>query len=142
MSSESNTIDQIRAFNRFYTIIIGTLNQRFLGTDYTLTQTRILFELHQQHSCNANALVNLLHIDKSYMSRIIRRFEQQSLIVRVPDPTDKRASVIQLTALGEKTVTYLIDVTNQQIGAMIASLDASQQHAVTDAMTTIMQLLK
>ncbi len=35
----------LRAFNRFYTNVIGVLHNGLLDTPYSLTETRVIFEL-------------------------------------------------------------------------------------------------
>ncbi|WP_273437266.1 hypothetical protein [Sedimenticola selenatireducens] len=41
----ADRIDQIRAFNRFYTRHIGILDEGFLGQQYSLPEIRVLFEV-------------------------------------------------------------------------------------------------
>ena len=38
------TVAAVRAFNRFYTNVIGLLRGKYLGTPYSLTESRLLFE--------------------------------------------------------------------------------------------------
>ena len=38
-------VTQVRAFNRFYTNVIGVLHSMYLDTPYTLTESRLLFEI-------------------------------------------------------------------------------------------------
>ena len=40
-----DAIATVRGFNRFYTRFIGALNARFLGSDLSLAETRLLFEI-------------------------------------------------------------------------------------------------
>ena len=66
MDNRKETIDQIREFNRFYTVLLGFLNRNYLNTEYSVTETRILFELKQNRQMMANDLTDILHLDKSY----------------------------------------------------------------------------
>ena len=45
MTNKQETINQIREFNRFYTVLFGFLNRNYLDSNYSVTETRILFEL-------------------------------------------------------------------------------------------------
>ncbi|TGU95831.1 MarR family transcriptional regulator, partial [Mesorhizobium sp. M00.F.Ca.ET.186.01.1.1] len=74
------SISDIRQFNRFYTKILGLFNDQILETNYTLTEARVLFEISERTECIANNLVQELRIDRSYMSRILRKFEREELI--------------------------------------------------------------
>ena len=42
-----DAIFAVRAFNRFYTRLIGALDARFLGLDISLPEARLLFEIAQ-----------------------------------------------------------------------------------------------
>lgn len=137
MDEKERTVDRIRQFNRFYTVLIGTLNKRFLGTDFSVTETRILFELATKDGCLAQELVSRLQIDKSYMSRIMKSFEAKGLIQKRASAEDRRAQVIHLTGLGTETVRGLIEATNAQIGGLVEPLEEDECRAVCQAMDTI-----
>ena len=141
MNKDQQTVDQIREFNRFYTTLIGTLNQHFLDSDFTLTETRILFEISSQQACPANYLVNLLGIDRSYMCRIVRSFEKKGLITRRPSLEDKRVSLIALTEHGHASVQTLIQSTNEQISTLVAPLSDEDKAKVVSAMDVIREKL-
>lgn len=74
---EIDIITEIRGFNRFYTSILGLLDQHILDSGYSLTEARVLFEISKTECCTANQLCSILDIDRSYMSRIIRKFEEK-----------------------------------------------------------------
>ncbi len=140
METKEEAVNRIRRFNRFYTVLIGSLNRRFLGTDFSVTETRILFELAANNGCSANILAEELHIDKSYLSRIIKEFEKKLLISKTTDVRDRRASLITLTEKGTAAVSRLINETNQQIMSLIDTLSISDCAELCGAMDTITQL--
>lgn len=39
-------IDQIRAFNRFYTKILGVLNKSYLGSEFGLPEIRVIQDVY------------------------------------------------------------------------------------------------
>ena len=137
MENRIAVVERIREFNRFYTVLIGTLNNRFLGTEFSVTETRILFELLSNDGCSANLLVNKLHIDKSYMSRILKSFEKRQLIRKQTSDEDRRAQCIYFTEKGIQTIQELIAVTNNDIGGLIQTLSDEECREVCRAMDTI-----
>lgn len=77
---KNDIITEIRGFNRFYTNILGLLDQHIIDSGYSLTEARILFEISKTDACTANQLCSVLDVDRSYMSKIINKFEKNELI--------------------------------------------------------------
>ncbi len=49
-------------------------NTRYSDTAYSSMQARILFELFTHNGCSQTEIVNILNVDKSYLSRILFQF--------------------------------------------------------------------
>lgn len=137
MNRKTKTINRIREFNRFYTVMLGMLNRNFLHSEYSVTETRILFEIKTNEGCSANDIINTLKIDKSYLSRIINSFIKNQLITKDVLPEDRRAFEIRLTDKGHKTVDALVAKTNEQIREYVDSLNDSECDEICAAMDTI-----
>ena len=45
MDKFEKTVNEIRKFNRFYTVNMGFLNLDYLNMEYSIVETRILFEI-------------------------------------------------------------------------------------------------
>lgn len=140
MDANIALIDHIRKFNRFYTNVLGLLNQHYLS-DFSLTEARILFDLDDLGCCTANILSSRLNIDKSYMSRIIKGFEKRGLVNKSISSDDGRAYTIELTQTGRDTIRKLICESNSQIEKLLGPLNAAECDSIYKAMNTIMKLL-
>ena len=77
-----DAIDDVRAFNRFYTRVIGVLDDGVVETSYSLPEARVLFELAQVDEREVGEVRRALGIDAGYLSRMLARFEAQGLIAR------------------------------------------------------------
>src|SRR6185369_16698357 len=95
-------VQELRAFNRFYTNIIGLLDRHILNSNYSLPEVRIMYELYHRSSLTASDIITLIDIDKGYLSRILKKFDKSRLITKINSPSDKRASVVQLSPKGKK----------------------------------------
>ncbi len=80
--------------------VFGLLDQHILNSGYSLTEARVLFEISKTDCCTANQLCSILEMDRSYMSRVIRKFERDGLIIRHTDDQDGRNLKIHLTEKG------------------------------------------
>src|SRR5580658_8556660 len=83
-----SAVAAVRAFNRFYTNMIGLLRGKYLDTAYSLTEARLLFELAQRDASEVANLRRTVDIDAGYMSRILGRFDDDGLITRQRSPAD------------------------------------------------------
>src|SRR5689334_7027575 len=94
----------VREFNRFYTNVIGLLRGKYLDTPYSLTESRLLFELGQREATEVTDLRRVVDIDPGYLSRILARFESDGLVARQRSAVDGRRQVIRLTGPGREGI--------------------------------------
>lgn len=141
MSRIVHTINAIRRFNRFYTVTMGFLDSNYLSSDYSIVETRILFEINIHKKCIQSDIAKTLHIDKSYLSRLMKRFYKNGLIEKDPSAKDKRATYITLTEKGIAETEKLINLTNNQIRAKISELSSDECNALCDALNTVILIL-
>jgi len=137
MSPTADIITDIRGFNRFYTNILGLLDQHILDSGYSLTEARVLFEISKIKRCKANNLVNQLRIDRSYMSRMIMKFEKNGLITKEVSDSDNRVNFINLTEKGWSEFHELNNKSNEQVEKMIEPLSGDALNQVHNAMNII-----
>jgi DNA-binding MarR family transcriptional regulator/N-acetylglutamate synthase-like GNAT family acetyltransferase len=131
----------VRGFNRFYTQKIGVLNEGLLKSRFSLTEGRVLYELAHRERPTATELCGDLGLDAGYLSRILRRFEQDGLVTRTTSRDDGRQSLLALTAKGRAAFAPLDARSRQEIGAMMNGLGEPDQARVAAAMATIGRLL-
>lgn len=133
--------DRIREFNRFYTKIIGLLNQSILDTQFSLPEARVLFEINRSKSISASGIISELNIDKGYLSRILRKFEKQGLIAKKTDADDARIQMIYLTSSGQMVLKDLDIASNREIEKMISNLNLYECKDLILAMDQIRMIL-
>src|ERR1700722_14610309 len=134
-------VEAMRRFSRFYTRKIGLLQEEFLGTDFSLTEGRVLYEVAHKRESTAAAVGAALALDAGYLSRILSSFEKKKLITKTASPTDRRQSILTLTERGRKAFAPLEARSSEQVGKMIATLPESKKRRLVDAMQTVENLL-
>jgi len=138
---KSQHIREVRAFNRFYTNIIGLLDNHILNSNYSLPEARIMFELYQGNGLTASDIIATIHIDKGYLSRILRRFQKSKLITRVSSASDKRAVILELTAKGKKEFEALDLASSRQLETVFKNLPESDCSELVQKMKEIQLIL-
>ena len=131
-------VAQVRAFNRFYTNVIGVLHDMYLDTPYTLTESRLLFEIARLGTVEVSSLRQALDIDPGYLSRVLGRFESDGLVTRHRSAADARRQQVHATEAGRDAVAELDARAVSQIGALLSGVDCGP---VLDAMRVITRAL-
>jgi DNA-binding MarR family transcriptional regulator/GNAT superfamily N-acetyltransferase len=139
-SVDKSQVRAVRAFNRFYTQRIGML-KRYLDTDFTLTEVRVLYELAHRPPLAARDLVRDLELDPGYLSRILRRFEDKGWLQREPAPHDARQSLLRLTEAGHATFAPLQEKSRQETAALLAPLAPAARPRLIQSLETVHRLL-
>src|SRR5262245_37336534 len=94
---DAAVVAEVRRFNRYYTGVIGLLDEHFLKSEFTLSEGRVLYELAHRDGLTASDLVQSLRLDPGYLSRIVARFEKKKLLKRTPVAEDRRQAALSLT---------------------------------------------
>ena len=134
---KNDIVTEIRGFNRFYTNILGLLDQHIIDSGYSLTEARILFEISKTDTCTANQLCAILNIERSYMSKIINKFEKKRLITRRACDTDNRNMEIRMTQEGMSAFHELNNHANQQIENLIANISDADCEKLINSIRTV-----
>jgi DNA-binding MarR family transcriptional regulator/N-acetylglutamate synthase-like GNAT family acetyltransferase len=139
--SAGKAVDLIRGFNRLYTRQLGLLDRGLLGSEFTLTEARVLYEL-TNHETTATAIARELAIDLGYLSRLLKKFERRRYVKRTRSPVDARQSRLQLTEKGRTVFDPLDRAAREQIAAMIDPMTPDQRFELLGAMQSIQRLLQ
>lgn len=139
---KKKTVYKIREFNRIYMPVFNLLGNRYLGSEYSATEARVLFEIFENDGCNAAHIAEKMNIDKSYLSRIIKSHEKNNYINRTASKTDSRAYDLHLTQKGIERTKDFIEKSNNQISSVIQSLNNEECEKLVEAIDTIVQTLQ
>jgi DNA-binding MarR family transcriptional regulator/GNAT superfamily N-acetyltransferase len=139
--SLTRRITAVRGFNRFYTRRIGVLDAGHLGSPFSLTEARVLYELANREDPSAAEIGRDLGLDPGYLSRILRGFRRRKLIASRSSPNDRRRRLLALTGEGEAMFKRLDQRSSAEIDAMLRKLSAERQRRLVDAMESIEKLL-
>ena len=134
-------VTRLRAFNRFYTRILGLLREGLLDTPYSLSESRILFELGASDGASPSDLATKLRLNLGYVSRVLSRLKDQRLVHAVSSPDDGRRQVVSLTTEGRKAFKLLDERSSRQIRELLARLSDDGRERLMSAIGQIESLL-
>ena len=142
MQHNQELIDRIRSFNRFYTNIIGLLDQHFLDSPFSLTEGRVLYEICNTEECSAKKIREKIVIDEGYLSRILDSFSKRGLIKKTPSSKDGRLRIILPTEKGKKEFANLNENSNVLISQLVEKLSEEERGELLTKMEGIRTLLE
>lgn len=140
-TAPAQRIEALRNFNRFYTRRIGVLHEGLVDTRFSLTESRLLWELAHRDTTTAVELARELELDAGYLSRLLGGFKQRGLVKTVRSKDDGRHLLLTLTAAGRKAFAPLDERSRAQVGALLATLAEPQQQQLLQALATVENLL-
>ncbi len=142
MQHNQELVDKIRSFNRFYTNIIGLLDQHFLDSPFSLTEGRVLYEICNTEECSAKKIRETIVIDEGYLSRILDSFLKRGLIKKTPSSRDGRLRIIVSTEKGKREFANLNENSNILIVQLIEKLSEEERADLLNKMEGIRTLLE
>lgn len=140
LSADDPDIAAMRGFNRFYTRAIGLLG-RYLDAPWSLTESRVFYELFAREGLTAAELCDELGLDAGYVSRILKKFEAAGWLARRPSADDARRAILTLTEAGRATFAPYDRASRDEMGAVLERLGATDRGRLVGAMGLIERLM-
>jgi DNA-binding MarR family transcriptional regulator/GNAT superfamily N-acetyltransferase len=134
-------VETLRRFNRAYTQRIGVLAESYLETGRPLGPSRLLFEIGAG-GARVGDLRRRLGLDSGYTSRLLRRLEDESLVVVGPDEHDGRQRVVRLTPAGRREWRRLDRRADRVAQVLLAALSERQRGQLATALAGAERLLR
>jgi len=98
----------IRLITRVRVELIDALDRDLARFDISAAQLIVLASLANQEAGSAAVLCKSISYDPGAMTRMIDRLQQKGLVRRVPNPEDRRASNLEITAAGRALYPQLL----------------------------------
>jgi DNA-binding MarR family transcriptional regulator len=117
-------------------------NRKFLNGKLSLPETRVLHAIYTTEGITANDIVPLLHIDKSYLSKILIRFGKMKFLTKKVSSTDGRAYQLYLTAVGRKELEMYDRMSDEFVKQMLVQLPGKDCEELISCMRRITEILQ
>lgn len=101
-----------------------------------------MYELYERKCCSANDLISSIHIDKGYMSRILKRFRQAGMIERTVSERDGRVQLMVMTEYGMEVAENLIRKSREQISSALEHLTEEEIQKLDELLTSAVALIQ
>ncbi len=130
MSVNKAIVDKIRYSSRSLVRQLGFMGGRFAGTELSPSAVHALIEI-DKNCLTAGELGLLLCLEKSSISRMLRKLKEQNYVIEQIKAGDSRAKTLSLTATGKIRVDEINQFGERQVRDAMSNLTAFEQEQVT-----------
>jgi DNA-binding MarR family transcriptional regulator len=130
LSAELPLIDDIRAASRQMVREFGFMEQTLAATDYPPSAVHTIIEIGTSGAMTSVQLAELLHLEKSSVSRMVRKLIECGELKETSDADDARIKPLSLTPKGQRTLAALHDFGRRQVSAALARLPEAERKVV------------
>ncbi|MGY5332215.1 bifunctional helix-turn-helix transcriptional regulator/GNAT family N-acetyltransferase [Pseudomonas protegens] len=128
-SSSASLIPSLRQASRQMVRELGFMQATLAATDYPPSAVHALLEIGQGNALTAGDLVTLLGLEKSSVSRLVRKLVDAGEISEQAHDQDARSKKLQLSARGRQTLAGIDRFAQAQVAAALAHLSPAQQRS-------------
>jgi len=117
---------------------MGVLTRTAAEHDLSLTQLRVIAILRDRR-VKMSELADYLGLDKSTISGLVDRAEKRGLLRRAPNPADRRAVDVFLTAQGMQLAEAGASQITGSLSPMTGRLTAAETHRLTTLLERLLE---
>lgn len=129
--SKPDLIDQIRCASRLMVRELGFMQPKLAASSYPPSSVHTIVEIGEHGALTAAELVMLLGLEKSSVSRMVRKLVEAGELEEFANEDDARSKKLRLTTRGQKTLRDIETFARRQVGEAISDLSSEQQQAVS-----------
>src|SRR5947209_4953718 len=108
-----------------------------VGLGVTRAQWKVLFKLTRYPGLRQVELADMLDLEPITLCRIVDRLEEAGLVERTPDPEDRRAWRLQITAKAQPLIAKLQSVGDELVSHAFAGIDRKDIELTRQVLTRI-----
>lgn len=130
----TSRIDHIRSAARQIVRNLGFMHPHLAGTQLSPSAVHSLIEIGYGTVETASALADVLRLEKSSVSRLLKKLETQGMLSVLVDPSDKRSRILALTLKGKTLLREIETYARNQLQSALGDLPATRLDLIEDGL--------
>jgi DNA-binding MarR family transcriptional regulator/GNAT superfamily N-acetyltransferase len=127
-------IEPVRHASRRLVRALGFMQDGLAGVDLPPSAVHALIEIDACDGISATALSGLLGLEKSSVSRLLRKLVEAGLVAEEPDGNDGRTKPLSLTAQGRATAAAIHGFARRQVADALERLPSTERRTVLEGL--------
>jgi DNA-binding MarR family transcriptional regulator len=137
--SSLRLVDEFAAFGPLY---LKWVRSRLRGGGMTYARMRLLGALHCKGPQIMSSISDELGVTRRNVTALVDALENEGLVRRKPHPTDRRATVIEMTKKGELTMDEAYDEHRLAVAGLFADLDEGEREELARMVAVLRETLR
>jgi len=137
--SSLRLVDEFAAFGPLY---MKWVRSRLQAGGMTYARMRLLGALHCNGSQIMSSISDELGVTRRNVTALVDALEEEGLVRRKPHPTDRRATVIEMTGRGEQTMDSIYDEHRAAVAELFERLGGEDQRELTRMLGDLREALR
>ncbi len=118
------------------------MEQTLAATEYPPSAVHTFLEIGARGPMTSVQLAEILHLEKSSVSRMVRKLIECGELKEASDAKDARIKPLSLTPKGRRTLAALHDFGRRQVSGALARLTETERKIVREGLVTYAGALK
>jgi len=135
-------ITNIRAASRDLVRELGFMNRTLAGTALSPSAVHAIIEIGEAGRLSSKALSELLLLEKSTVSRLVKSLKDKRVVRHAQSPHDARSKDLYLTAKGRKAAAAITQFAEQQVASATKPLSDKRRREILNGLDTYAAALK
>ena len=137
--SSLRLVDEFAAFGPLY---MKWIRSRLQDRGMTYARMRLLGALHCNGPQIMSSISDELGVTRRNVTALVDGLEEEGLVRRKPHPTDRRATVIEMTGRGERTMDSIYDEHRAAVAELFEELGGEDQRELSRMLGALREALK
>lgn len=142
-SQDSISMDVLHTLVRATHYIQREFNTQITAVDIpfqvSAPRMRVLSAVSEAGKIRMNELAIVLGIKARTVTDFVDALESDKLLVRIPDPTDRRATLIQITELAQTHLNHILAVQTEAADKLLGNLSIAQRNQLSDLLHLLIE---
>ena len=140
MSTSLTTAEQILAVLPLVSRIMAVELRQETGDDTTMPQFRVLSYLAEE-PLTMSAIARLRHVSFQSAGELVQALVEKGWVVRMPDPSDRRQSLLHLTDVGLAQYQRAQNHMLERLASFMDQLDEDEKTTIQQALQSLHRVL-
>jgi DNA-binding MarR family transcriptional regulator len=137
--SSLQLVDELAAFGPAY---MKWVRSRLQGRGMTYARMRLLGALHCNGPQIMTSISDELGVTRRNVTALVDALEEEGLVRRKPHPTDRRATVIEMTGQGAETMERIYDEHRAEVAELFSGLTEENRRELVRVLGSLREALQ